>query len=108
MKSEIIMILLVLTAMIVPVCTADDIFDKEGKDPLVVGDTIFGWLYKVLVMILAGGWIIVGLYMVKDHLKSSGGSDSSQRGAAGTRLTKGLILATIAIVCGPFIINMFL
>lgn len=105
MKFEIIIILFV---MLIPVCVAEEAFDKEGKDPLDVGNSIFNWLYKLLIMILMGGWIVVGLYMVYDHFKSSGGSDSSKRGASGTRLTKGLILATIALVCGPFIINMFL
>jgi len=104
MRKYIISIAILLFISIMTSCYAlPDEFDESGTDILTIGDTFFGWLYKVLVMLMMGMSIVAAIYIVKD---SASTKTDGNTGASGLRIAKGIILACVCLLALPFVINM--
>ncbi len=100
---ESLIILLMLCSLVTTVSALPEEFDETGTDILTIGDTFFGWLYKVLVMLMMGMSIVAAIYIIKD---SASTKTDGKTGASGLRIAKGIILACVCLLALPFIINM--
>ena len=97
--------LLILFSVINVVYGAPDEFDPDGQDIVDILTGVFNWAYDIVIVLLIGMSIIAAIFIVKDSVSS--GTDG-RSGSSGIYIAKGIILATVALVAIPFMINMIL
>ena len=86
----------------------EDGFNRDGTDPIIVGNNLIDYGYKVLVMLLFGMAVVAGLHILKDSTRSTTTAESSKGGSTGFKIVKGIIVCIVILLGAPYIINMLL
>ncbi len=106
-KYAMLILVILFLCMIQITSAANTTYDTEGTDPLLVGEKITDYAYKIVTMLMIFMCLVSGAYALKDS-RPSGGMDSTKHGSTAWKMFQGIIICTIILVCGPFIINMIL